>query len=243
MKEDFLRYNNDLKRIITTVIIIVMLPFVFGTIGFMIAKGIDLKDAFLLTIETLSFLGERKEAGASFVIQVLLLVVGLVAVWTALAEIVSFIVEGKFSNYFREARQMNNLKKLKDHVIICGGGRIGERVAEGLLKKRKKFVVIEKDSSVASFLEKKNYLVILADALHEDVLEEAGIKRASVLVSVLAETEKNVLVVLTAREINPDVYIYARSDSAEYTRKLRKAGANQVVVPEISSAEEIIRSI
>ena len=136
---------------------------------------------------------------------------------------------------------MNQIKKLKNHYIICGGGRVGYHIAELLKKQNKKCVILEKDEFAINQLRKKGFLVYEGDSLEEDTLKEVNIKSAKALISVLPESEKNVLVILTAKELNKDLKIYARSHKEEYIKKMKKAGADFVVTPEISCAQEIIK--
>ena len=138
---------------------------------------------------------------------------------------------------------MELLKKLNNHIIICGGGRVGEAVASKLKNIKDKFVIIEKNVNIVNHLIKQGYNVIEADALHEDILEEAGIKKARLLISVFGETERNVLATLTAKELNPNILIYARSDSLEYNKMLKKSGASYIISPELNSAEDLVNRI
>ena len=135
---------------------------------------------------------------------------------------------------------MNQIKKLKNHYIICGGGRVGQHVAELMKKQKKSYVVIEKNEFNINQLRKKGHLVYEGDSLEEETLENVGIKKASALMAVLPESEKNIMITLTAKELNKKLKIFARSHKDEYIKKMKKAGANFVVTPEISCAEELV---
>ncbi|HLD12434.1 MAG TPA: NAD(P)-binding protein [Candidatus Nanoarchaeia archaeon] len=216
--------------------------FVLGTVGYALAYKVSFVDGLVLTFDTLTYTEERGH-GIVRVIQVLLHIFGVVIVWVALWTSFDLMIQGQFSKYFSGVRMMDKIKNLKDHYIVCGGGRVGEHVAELLIKSKKKFVIIERQTNVDSALTKKGCLIVSGDALDENVLLEAGIKRAKVLISVLPETEKNILVTLSAKELNPDIKIYSRADKKEYVKKLHKAGADFVSLPESSCAEEIMAKI
>ncbi|MBS3175509.1 NAD-binding protein [Candidatus Woesearchaeota archaeon] len=242
MRSNLARYEKELKVMFYKITALLVIPFILGTIGYAVTKNVSLTDAFVLTIESVSFLSDRQQ-GPAFVVQTLLIIIGLVTFSTALAELVGFVVEGKFKRYFKEAKHMDTLKKLNNHIIICGGGRVGESIADGLKRLKEKFVIIDKNHGIINHLENKGYSVIEADAMHEEILEEAGIKKAKSLIVVFGETERNVLLTLTAKEMNPDLLIYARSDSEEYNKMLKKAGAIFVISPELNCAQQILERI
>ena len=107
-------------------------------------------------------------------------------------------------------------------------------------KQKKSYVVIEKNEFNINQLRKKGHLVYEGDSLEEETLENVGIKKASALMAVLPESEKNIMITLTAKELNKKLKIFARSHKDEYIKKMKKAGANFVVTPEISCAEELV---
>ncbi len=241
MKSDFLLYNKEFKLLLLKLAILLLLPLLFGIIGFNASKGLTIREAFILTLETISFLALEKETGIAFVIQVVLILFGFVAVWLAIEQLLSFFLEGKFARFYKEGRKMEKLRNLNEHIVICGGGKVGQRVAIGLAKEKKKFVIIERDPAVCSKLEAFGYNVIYGDALHEEILVEAGIKKARVLMAVLTEAEKNIVVVLTAKELNPGIKVYARSENLESVKKLKKAGADSIITPELTCADELLQ--
>lgn len=216
--------------------------FVFGTIGYIITEKTTPDNAFRLTIETLAFI-DHPDQGASKFVATALLVFGIIFVWFTTWTSLDIMLEGHFHKYFKEARFMDAIKKLSNHYIICGGGRVGIHVAEMLHDRGEKYVLIEKDEHPVKKARKKHYVALEGDALEEDVLKEANITKAKALIAVLPETEKNILITLTAKELNPRLTIYARSNKEEYVKKLKNAGADHVFMPELSCAEEIVKKI
>lgn len=230
------------KKEIKTLAIMFLGIFVFGTIGYALIDKVTPWQGFIHTIETLTFSTSR-EYGIARVLQTMLHLFGAIIIWFTLWTSFDLMIEGQFTKYFSGVKIMDNIKRMKDHYIICGGGRVGEHTAELLKKKKKKFVLIEKDSSLTEDMIRKGYLILKGDAINEETLLEAGIKKARAVIAVLHETEKNILVTLTAKELNPKAKIYSRSDKREYVKKLRKAGADFVSMPEYSCAEEIAGKI
>ena len=121
------------------------------------------------------------------------------------------------------------ISQLQDHYIICGYGRLGARVTHDLARARRSFVVVEVSPEKVENLVEQGFLFIHGNAENEEVLEEAGIRSAKGLILTLPEDSSNVFVTLTAREMNPGLFILARTDTHQNVPKLRRAGADKVV--------------
>lgn len=147
--------------------------------------------------------------------------------------ILEFVLEGKLGNIFSEVKILKKVKKLRNHFIIAGGGRVGMHVAEELAKNNKKFIIVEKDKELADKLNKKGYLCLNADILEEHEMDSIGIKDAKHLIACLGEDAHNILLILAAKEKNPNLKISARANSEKVVDKLRHAGAAYVVLPEV----------
>lgn len=240
--EKALREFAEARSKLLTLLGVLVAIFAFGTIAYWVVGGGTLANAFLFTVETFAFLLHDQE-GAMRIVQLLLLIFGAVFLWFAVWTSLDIAMEGHFRKYFMEARKMGSIRKLKNHYVICGGGRVGTHIADLLAKQKKQFVLVEqKDEHVAN-ARRRGFHIIDGDAIDESSLKEAGIERARAIISVLPETEKNVLVVLTAKELNPKIEVYARSNKEEYIKKLRKAGADYIFMPEYACAEEIVGKI
>ena len=135
------------------------------------------------------------------------------------------------------------LKSIKNHYIICGHGRIGKIICNELKEKNIPMVVIDVIEESRNILEEKNIPYIMDDATSEDVLLEAGIERAKGLISVVASDADNLFVTLTARGLNPDVFIVARADEEKSEKKMMRAGANKVVLPYLIGGQKMAQSI
>ena len=126
-------------------------------------------------------------------------------------------------------RQIN---KLREHYIICGFGRIGKEICKILQEHKREFVVIEKDASEIKALEELEYFRIQGDASDDEILQSAGIENAKGMVSVVASDADNLYITLTARGLNPHLFIMARSSGTPGVQtKLKRAGATRVISP------------
>jgi voltage-gated potassium channel len=143
-----------------------------------------------------------------------------------------------------ERRKMDALiSSLKNHYIICGYGRMGKQIAADFQRNRVPFVIVEHNPEQVPKLAEANIPHIVGMATQDDVLVQAGIQRASGLISVTATDEENVFIVLTARGLNPGLYIVARSIRQENEGKLRKAGADRVLSPYVYGGRRIAAAI
>jgi len=145
--------------------------------------------------------------------------------------IIQFVVEGEIQSILGRKRLDRKIKKLENHYIICGYGRIGRVLCQLIREESNDIVVIENDDNLTSTLEKDRMHYLHGDASDEELLEKAGIKRASFLVAALGTDTANVFLVLTARQLNPDIYIMARASNPDVKSKLMVAGANFVESP------------
>ena len=132
---------------------------------------------------------------------------------------------------------------MRGHIIIVGGGRVGEEISKILTPRKKPFLIIESDSKVVTSLKRKKYLVIEGDALNEQTLKNAGIEDASKIILTLPKTESNVLLTLTAKELNPIIEVHSRCEDPSLVSKLKRAGAKVVTVPEVVAGDKIAKDL
>lgn len=208
----------------------------FGVGGFMLVADYSLLDAFYMTVITLSTVGfgeirELDTGGRVFTSFLIIFNLGIFAY--AISNISSFLIEGNFQRLIKDYRVFKKIEALQQHVIICGLGRHGREVMSQLLADGQPFVVIESDEAkLEDIRDQGNILYIQGDATHDDILEEAGVTRAAALISTLGEDADNVFIVLTARQLNPNMRIISRALAAKSEAKLLRAGASHVVLPE-----------
>jgi len=136
-----------------------------------------------------------------------------------------------------------NLSSIKNHYIVCGAGRVGTHAAEKLKKAGKKVVIIENDCPKAEFLKKRGYMVIEGDCMNEETLEKAKIRKASGIIACTGEDNKNVFIVLTSKDLNPQIKIAARVNDQKAKSEFERAGANVIVAPEVTGGYELADKI
>lgn len=170
---------------------------------------------------------------------VTVILVGMCAVAYTLGMMIQAIVEGQFDRAMGERRMSKEIKKLQNHVIICGFGRIGQNLAHRLARHRVPFIVIDPSAESVLELKSHNYLHIEGDATDEEVLQLVGIDRAKSIVIALSSDADNVFLTLTAHNINPNIEIIARGEHPRTEKKLVQAGATQVVLPAVIGAERM----
>ena len=217
-----------------------------GTTGYVVIEHFPLLDAVYMTVAVLSTVGYAgphplSEAGKVFTI--LLIVLDLVVFAYTIALISSYFLEGEFSQEYKLYNMKKSIEGLSGHVIICGFGRNGREAARTLYESGKKFAILEKgfpqphDESFAV----THYLQ--EDATRDETLKLAGIEKASALITTLPEDADNVFVVLTARELNPNIKIISRASQDTSVRKLKIAGANNIIMPDKVGGEQMANMV
>lgn len=205
-----------------------------GTVGFMGIEGWDFLDALYMTIITLSTVGFKEvhppdEAGKVFII--LLIIFGVSVIGYIVGSLAQIMFEGQFQRIIGRKKVEKKIDGLSDHYIICGFGRMGSLICKEFSAKPLAFVVVEKDQATIEKLKEEGYLFLAGNATDDETLLKAGIKRAKGLISAVTSDTENVYITLTARGLNPDMYILARSGEEGSDIKLKRAGANKVVSP------------
>lgn len=207
---------------------------IFGTVGYTLIEGWRVFDAFYMTIITVTTVGFMEvaplsDAGRIFTAILILTSFGIIAY--AVSTITSYLASGELKKYRRELRSAKSIRFMEKHVIICGYGRVGKQAAKELLYYGRPVVVIERvDASVAEVA--PGITLITGDATKDEVLLKAGVQKADALITALPADTDNLFVVLSARELNPQLKIIARSSDQSTVKKLRVAGASNVIMPD-----------
>jgi voltage-gated potassium channel len=214
----------------------VLLGFIilFGTAGYMLVEGWNAIDAFYMTIITISTVGftEVHPLGtAGRVFTSVLIVSGVGTMLYGFGVFAETLSEGHFLEFRRVRRLQRQVRELRDHFIVCGYGRMGTQVVSEFSQAGRPYVVIDSNPEAIERLRHEERLHIEGDAADEAVLKEAGIEHARALISAVDSDERSVYITLTARALNPKLWIVARAGQPGSIRRLELAGANKAISP------------
>ena len=207
-----------------------------GTVGFAAIEGWSLIDSIYMAVITVSTVGFTEVETLS--VEGRLWAIGLIVLAVAtlgysVSTIIAYLFEGQFAKDVRRRRMTRALSKIRDHAIICGGGKFGREVAAELGRAAVPFAVVDRDpdSSELAAASDEGTLFVSGDCEDDATLMSAGIDRARGLISALPEDDSNAFVVMTARQLNPDMVVISQAADERSIKKLKLAGADHVVSP------------
>jgi voltage-gated potassium channel len=224
----------DLEKKLKIVLMILVLVISFGTIGYTVIEGWPPLDCLYMTVITLSTVGFGEVYALSptgKIFTMILVIFGVAGAAYTISIIGQMIVEGEIRKLLGRRKMEKSLKDLKDHYIVCGYGRVGRKICKEFRIRKVPFVVVEKDTQVIEQIEKDGFLFVQGDSTEDSTLTNAGIEKAKGMVIAVANEADNVFIVLSARQLNPSIFITARADSDAAEKKILRAGANKVVSP------------
>jgi voltage-gated potassium channel len=226
-----LRYHSRNARRLVVGLLALTAVLVLGTVGYIIL-GINPLDAAYQTVTTVTTIGFREVVEFGTAQKIYTMVLALVGVGTVLYTLtltLELVLEGQLGNLWGRRRMQSDIDKLEGHAVICGWGRVGRAAAEQLARAGDSVVVIDRDEERLATCP---YPHIMGDATEDDVLRAAGIRSARTLVASLDNDAASVYVVLSARTLNPDLFVIARSRTDDAEPKFIRAGADRVVNPQ-----------
>jgi len=217
-----------------------------GTLGYMLLEGWRPLEALYMTVITLSTVGFREvkplnPPGMAFTMGLIGTGVGVMAY--AAGTLGRLIIEGELAGVLGRRRMQRSIDALRDHFVVCGYGRVGKVVARELAAAGLPLVIVDTSADRIAEAEARGYLCLRGDATSEEVLERAGIARARGLLSCVGSDADNLYITLTARGLNPQLFIIARTASEEAERKLRWAGANRTISPHLLGGMRMAQAI
>lgn len=228
---------------------LIFLILVIGTFGYSLIERWNWFDSLYMTVITVATVGYGEThplttVGRVFTVALILMGVGVLAY--GLTATTAIVVEGTVSDHLRRRRMEDEIKALRQHVVLCGIGETGRHIAGDFLRSKIPFVVIDKNLDQIKHMQRNGeFLYIEGDATDDQTLARCGIKQARGLVSALPQDRDNIFVILTARELNPKLRIISKVDEIESRAKLLRAGADAVVssnfIGGLRMASEMVR--
>jgi voltage-gated potassium channel len=221
---------NNLKIALISILILI----VIGTAGFYFIEGWNVLESFYTTVMTLTTIGygdfaPKTRVGMLFTVMLVIFGVGTMLYTVGL--VAQTMVEGRLTMLLGRGKMEKTIDKMKNHYIVCGCGRIGYLICRELAAEKVDFVVVDNNPEVIQKIGEEGFVYFRGDAIHDKCLIGAGVKRARGIVCVLPTDAQNLYVILTAKELNPDIWILSRSEEEESEHRLLRAGANRVMSP------------
>jgi voltage-gated potassium channel len=220
-------------------VILILIPsalMLAGTAGYyLLEKDYTLFDALYMTVITITTVGYEEVhpplsmAGRFFT--VILLLVGVLTFFYTVTELVRIVISGEVQELLGRRRMARNLAELKNHMIICGYGRMGRHVCHEFSQRGLPFVIVDRRAEALRDFKLPHGIALEGDATTDEILKLAGVERARALVTVAASDADNLFITLSARLLNDKLFIVARAEGELAEQKLRRAGASRVVTP------------
>jgi voltage-gated potassium channel len=235
------RINQIILSILFSVVLIL-----FGCMGYMFIENWNFFDALYMTVITLATVGYGEVHQVSMtgrLFTLLLIIMGVGYFLYVVGNIIQFLVEGRIRAVLGRRKLDTQIKRLKNHYIICGYGRIGQVLTHYLTQRYLDVVVIERDPERIPVMDEDGVLYLIGEAADEKLLISAGIHRGQGLVTAVATDADNVFLVLRAKQLNPDIFIVARAEHNSVKKTLLAAGADKVISPYDLGARRMAHAI
>ncbi len=216
---------------VRVVVALALLP-AMGTIGLMLIEGWSFFDALYMAMMTITTVGYEEvhplsTGGRIFIMAYL--VVGLGIFFFGIVYLGELAVRAELNHWFGRRRMDSELKSMRNHFIVCGGGRMGLALCQQLAAKKTPFVIVDHDEATLRNGAESHWLYVVGDATDDRVLQQAGIERATGLAAVLSTDADNLYVALSARSLAPELRIVTRAIDEASVPKMQKAGADRVI--------------
>lgn len=224
----------------------ILLTLAFGTAGFVLIEDYPLFDAFYMALITVTTVGYGEihplsQAGRLF--NSVLILFGVTTMLLAVGGMTQTIIELELNQYFGKRRIKAMIEKLTEHYIVCGFGRVGRGAAFELQRAKVPLIIIDRNENRVEQAIRAGMLAVVADANRDATLREAGIARAKGLVATLPTDADNLFLTLSARTLNPEITLCARVADEEAEDKFRRAGADFVYAPYVTTGTRMAQSL
>jgi voltage-gated potassium channel len=237
---------NRLTRRFVLIVGAIVTTLSIGTVGFTVIDGYPPFDAFYMSLTTMTTVGYGEihplsHAGRIF--NSFLIVFGVTTIFIAIGAMTQTIIEMEFGDAIGKRRNKRMIDNLKDHYIICGFGRVGRGAASELRHAGVPFVVVDNNPDRAEHAMLAGMLAVAADSTQDETLRLVGIERARGLVAALATDADNLFVLLSAKGLNPGIYVATRAAEEGAEAKMRRAGADAVFAPYAMTGHRLAQSL
>ncbi|UCH86281.1 MAG: NAD-binding protein [Dehalococcoidia bacterium] len=205
-----------------------------GIVGYMTIEGFSFLEAVYQTITavTTAGFGEINPLGsAGRIFTIVIIILGVIVILYVLTAVMQIAVEGELENVLGVRRMKGKIEALHDHYILCGFGRVGEEIVRDFIARDVPFVIVDSNPEAIERARKHDYLLLEGDATSDAVLIEAGIQRAYCLLAASDSDSGNTYIVLTAKALNPRLFVVARVGQPASTTPMLRAGADRVISP------------
>jgi voltage-gated potassium channel len=215
---------------------------VVGIAGFVYLEGVSVIEAtfWLLDPTSMELHGVGDDARAVSLLVIVSLI--LSTLWIG-ESVLGAVFGGQVQEELKRMQTKRHIDEVSDHVIICGYGSFGRTIANTLSNAGRDVVVIERDQHRFEALESDDILGVRGDGRMEGALAEAGVERADTLVGAIDDSNANIEIAILASQLSPDVRVIVRVGNQRYSKLARRAGADDVIIPEIRSGQDVSQSI
>jgi voltage-gated potassium channel len=237
---------NRLTLRLLLIVLAIVTTLAIGTVGFSLIEHWPPFDAFYMTLTTMTTVGYTEIHPLSKIGRVFnsfLIFFGVSTIFIAIGAMTQTIVELEFGDAISKRRNKRMIDKLKDHFIVCGFGRVGRGAAFDFQRAGVPFVVVDKNPERSERAMLAGMLAVVADSTRDETLRQVGVERARGLVAALATDADNLFVLLSAKGLNPGIYVAARAAEEGAEEKMRRAGADAVFAPYAITGHRLAQSL
>ncbi|HTT64461.1 MAG TPA: potassium channel protein [Bryobacteraceae bacterium] len=237
---------NLLLRRLAFIASLIVFTLVMGTVGFTVVEHYPVFDAFYMTLITVSTVGYAEVhplSHAGRVFNSFLIFFGVTTMFFAIGIMTQSLIELELGEYFEKRRTKRMIEKLENHFIICGYGRVGRNAAHELKRSGVPFVVVDRNPERVENAMIAGMLAVEADSTRDETLRSVGVTRARGLICALSTDADNLFVILSAKNLNPQLRIATRAGEEEAEEKLRRAGAGAVFTPYSTAGYRLAQAV
>jgi len=227
-----MQHHRQIDRV-KTLLIMVTVFIIYGTIGYMLLENLTFTDSLLRVALTFSTLGYGEVTSQTFIgkwFTIILIAGGVSVIVYSVSAFARLVIEGEISGTWKKKMIEKHLKNFKEHIIICGFGRLGKQVAEEVATEGIPMVVIDKEDRSLD-CHKLGYEFLHGDVTLDETLTKANIEQAKTLIIAIGNDSESLACAVTARALNPSLFIVARASTKHASERLTRVGVNKIAMP------------